>query len=365
MIQFVTGFFYFNQHRKTMKNVSLSKEQVEEVQHTERQEELVAEASAPKRKLAGIIGNQSPIDFEIEKPVVKEPVVEEPVKEVVDPAKAVEPKKETKEETLAQENGEEEAKKADSKPLLPEFLTERLAQEFPDEKFENPEEAQAFMDRIISDAKALEAERAANDKLYNLFENSDEMVAVAKHMNSGRSFLEAIALSVNIEEALADLKETQPEEYKKVIRAQVERENNLKAQADAAAALEKQFTDNGEASKQNIEAFKAEKKLEADAGKDFLGIINKHFGEMVQGVVSPEYLHLIHKGLNYEADLATAKEQGLIEGKNQLIDIEKVKKQGDSLPVIPRGTSTSTEAPTASRGKRALAKLALNSQSSF
>ena len=343
-----------------MENVTLSKEELEQQRQQEVVENELTDAPRKGRKFADIVSRQVPSDFEAAAEPAEE--AEEPQPEAETPEQP-----EPEEETLAQEEGEEDGQKPDSEPLLPEFLSEQIAEAFPDEKIESVEQAQELMSRVIGDAKALDAERKANDKLYQIFENSEEMVSVVREMNKGRSFLEAVAATVNIEETLSDLKEADPEQYKKVVRAQVEREKALEEQKKQQEALEKQFEENGEASRKAIDQFKKEKQIDEAQSKEFIATLNQHFDDMVAGKVTPEYLDIMHKGMSYEQDLAAAKEQGRIEGRNEKIDAEKSKKQGDNLPHLPKGPgkrAAGTE-PTASKGKRALAILAANSQSDF
>jgi len=377
-----------------MENIELSEQEVKEQQVADdrSQQELQTEKQnlKPRRIFADIVNRQAPLDF-AEQPTT-ETEADEPTSSDAkstsdtnkqDEQSTTEPEKpEAKsdsdntesgdsDDSLAQEGGEDDDKAekpaSESEPLLPESVSKRLAEEFPDHKIETPEQRDELIGKLIADSKNLEAERKSVEKVYDLFENSEEMVNIAREMNQGKGFLEALAKTVNIEETLSDLKEADPEQYKKVVRAQVEREKAIEEQQAKQQELEKTFQENEEISQTNIKKFEQSKELTPEASKEFLGTIDRHFQDLVNGKVTTEFIETIHNGLNYEQAVEAAKEQGRIEGRNEKISAEKAKKQGDNLPRIPKGQSTSkvTDEPKVSRGKRALAKLAAESQSQF
>lgn len=375
-----------------MENVELSEQEVKEQQIADErsEQELRTEKQKSRRIFADIVNRQEPLDF-ADQPPAKESTTDEPIsksddsstsqkdskkKEAVsedDPISktGTEKPEDTTDDSLAQEGGEDDDKAeepvSESEPLLPEAVSKRLAEEFPDHKIETPEQRDELIGKLISDSKNLEAERKSVEKVYDLFENSEELVNIARELNQGKSFLEALAKTVNIEETLSELKESDPEQYKKVVRAQVEREKALEEQQAKQKALEEQFAKNESISQNNIKKFEESNELTPEASKEFLGTLDKHFEDLVNGKVTLEFMDAIHKGLNYDTAVEAAKEQGRIEGRNEKINAEKAKKQGDNLPRIPKGQSTSkvTDEPQVTRGKRALAKLAADSQSKF
>ena len=376
-----------------MENVELSEQEVKEQQIADErsEQELRTEKQKSRRIFADIVSRQEPLDF-ADQPPVKESTTDEPTsktdahtpsapkeqekpttakKSKVDPADDKTKADDVDDESLAQKGGEDDDKAeepvSESEPLLPEAVSKRLAEEFPDHKIETPEQRDELIGKLISDSKNLEAERKSVEKVYDLFENSDELVNIAREMNQGKGFLEALAKTVNIEETLADLKEADPEQYKKVVRAQIEREKAMEEQEAKQQALEEQFAKNESISQNNIKKFEQSNELTPEASKEFLGTIDQHFQDLVNGKVTLEFMEAVHKGLNYDTAVEAAKEQGRIEGRNEKINAEKAKKQGDNLPRIPKGQSTSkaTDEPQVTRGKRALAKLAADSQSQF
>lgn len=351
-----------------MENVELSNDEVESLKREQDTEEVIAPS---RKRIANIVSQQTPGDFEVSSKINFDDTDPEQGKseKKVDKKESVKAEKSGDEELLAQGDGEgEEEGESDSDPklYLPEYLSEMISEQFPDAEITSEDQAKDLMSRIIDDSKALEAERQANDKLYDLFEKSEEMTQVARAMNEGRSFLEAVALSVNIDEALTDLKESDPAEYKKVIKAQVEREQKLEEQEKVTEQREVAFVENSQKSRKNIDSFKESKNLDEKSSQEFLSTLNQHFDNMVEGKITPKYLSIVHNGMNYDKDVAAAKEQGIIEGRNQKIDAEKVKKKGDSIPRFSGGGSRTVDTgEDVSRGKRALALIATNNQSKF
>lgn len=264
--------------------------------------------------------------------------------------------KETEDETAGEE--EEEAS------ALPEAVTNTLKEAFPDKDFSDAEELQGTIEQLVGDSQALKAEREANAKVYDLFENSEELVQVARHMDSGKSFLEALALTVDFNDTMGELKEEDPEEYKKVLKAQALREAELERRQAEQKAMEKEFRDNEEASQQNISSFQQEKGMDDKTKDEFLGKINDHFSNIVRGNITPEFLEMMYKALNYEVDMEKAQEEGKIRGRNEKINAKKRERVGDGLPQI-RGGKERKPKPQASSGKRALAAMVLNSKSTF
>lgn len=249
-----------------------------------------------------------------------------------------------KEEEEAGKEAEAKKKEQENEPVV----TSRLSEAFPDEKFESPDQVSEKIDHLITDSQNLAKEREANQKVYALFESSEEMVEVARHLNKGRSFMESVALTVDIEQTMKDLKESDPAEYRKVVKAQVEREQKQKTQRERAEKLQEEFAENEEASEEVISGFQKEHKLSDKDKEAFLGTVNGYFGDLVKGKITPQFLQVMHRGLNYEQALEKAREEGRIEGRNEKIETKKGEKTGDSLPVLGGGgksRTTSKEEP--------------------
>jgi hypothetical protein len=191
------------------------------------------------------------------------------------------------------------------------------------------------------------------------------MVQLARAMDGGtKTFMEALAATVDIPEALEEMKEDDPEQYKKVMKEQARREVALEQRASEQEEMQKKFTDNQEDSKDTISAFQKEKGMDEGQGEAFINKVGDHFENMVHGKITPEFLDIMHRGLNYEKAIEEAKEEGKIKGKNERINAEKRKKAGDGLPKTKTGKPKEAK-DEPSNGKRAIAGIVSGSKSTF
>lgn len=274
---------------------------------------------------------------------------------------------ETGEDVAADEAQEQET---DDAPKIANLMPENLREAFPDKDFDNEDDVNEVLDALLEDRdalgetkKTLESERESQQKLYDVLDNSDETVQLLRQMANGKDFFEALSSIVDIEARLSEMKEDDPEKYKQVLKEQAKREARLEQEEQQRQKLEQDYADNESASQENITTFQKEKEFDNTQKEEFLGSINKHFANIVHGKVTPDFLQVMYRGLQYEKDVEQAKEKGKIEGKNEKINAERQKKMGDGLPITRGGKPK--QQPKASRGKRAIASIVRDNQSTF
>nr|BDD48099.1 hypothetical protein 15 [Balneolaceae bacterium] len=263
------------------------------------------------------------------------------------------------------DEGEEEPADQEDSDQYPEWLQEKLAEIDEDIDISDEEQLQKTFTNLVEDSKALAKEREANQVVYDLFENHDELVELAQHMHKGDSFMVALARTVDLDKAQKELEADNPEEFKEMLRAQVEREQKLKEAEKKQQDLEEEFEENTEQSLENMEQFFKKEGMDEAAQDEFRSKVDTHISRLMKGKVTPEFLEVLHKGLNYEVDVEKAKEKGKVEGKNAKIKAERTKKKGDGLPNVKGGGPKETKKPDASRGKRALTNIVTSSKSTF
>lgn len=129
-------------------------------------------------------------------------------------------------------------------------------------------------------------------------------------------------------------------------------QENLKQLAESKK-LQEEAAKNIEKSIQHIEKYISDKQLsEEDAAQLNENIIV--FAEnLLMGIVPPELIELVHKGLNYDQDVQDAIDTGAVQAKNERIDPE-LRKLTDTSDVVDMGSSTGSgkkrQAPGSKKG---------------
>lgn len=208
------------------------------------------------------------------------------------------------------------------------FIQETLSDILPDHKFESAEDYQTAVKTLAEQFKEvrgdLESEVQANETMVKVFDQSPELVSVIRQMRQGKDFYEALYGVVDKDAVVPD-KKSDPEGYAKYV---IEREKQLESQRNQKQA----FETNMKESQKEIDAFKSEAGLDdtgVDKVSEFLtGVIN----DLGQGKVTKQVMDMAYKAMNYDKDLAGAKEKGEIEGKNKAAANYRRQRTGDGLP---------------------------------
>ena len=130
-----------------------------------------------------------------------------------------------------------------------------------------------------------------------------------------------------------------------VLQKITEANNEYLGRVESSKKLEQERRDNLEASVAAVTAFKEEKGLSDEEFGGFVDKFNDLLEEGFMGKLSPEFLEVMYKGLNYEEDIASAAEIGRIDGKNEKIETENRTKQKSDVPSMRGVGSGSTVAP--------------------
>lgn len=364
------GLFSFEQKKRgPMENTIVTEETLAEQEQEQRaaDQELAEKKQKGSTRLASIVESTQGRDRFARPEADEEAGVEVETEEEVDEeVEETEPEvgEETDEQTGegSEEETEEEVIETD---VVPEAIKTRLAEAFPDEELGDSEKVSEKIASLIQDSENLSTERDANKRVSEVFQNSDEMVQLVRLMDNGKSFFEALAGTVDIEQAMSDLKESDPDEYKKILKQQVEREQRLEAQQAQQEKLQKEFSENEQASQQIIDDFQNDQNLKKEQVDALLGTIDKHFEGLVKGKITPDFLQLVHQGQQFDQAIEAAKEEGRIEGRNEKIQKKKTEKAGDNLPDLKKGGPKKGDKPEPSLGKRVIAGAAVNNRSTF
>jgi len=222
----------------------------------------------------------------------------------------------------------------DTKKSRRDTFREGFATRHPDVDM-NDEEAYygALGDEYAANEEELRRSRADNEKLNRMFMENPNAAYFMNDMLDGKEQM-GVSLMRHFGETFKDAVEDPTEE-------------NVKAFADAldehAARikendrLQAEFEGNVEASEQTIDGWAREHKAtpeQVDAMRDF---INKQFGNLLSGIITPQMLDFAFKGLNYDTDVVAAEASGAAKGRNERIQERLRKGKTDGVPVIQGG----------------------------
>lgn len=133
------------------------------------------------------------------------------------------------------------------------------------------------------------------------------------------------------------------EESDEELEAQIlEAERERLAEEQEMEGMKAEYEQNLANSATDIEEFKTSKNLTDETFAEFLEAFIGLTGDLLSGKLNRELLEIAWKGRNYESDMASeiplAEERGRISARNEKIEVEKKRMEGDGLPIV--GSST-------------------------
>lgn len=199
-----------------------------------------------------------------------------------------------------------------------------------DQDFDSPEAVNSYIKQVKAEKDELQAEV---DEIRGFVEkiSDPDMLEILKYVNMGYSARVALVKAgfdesiFNIEEGDIDAKE--------LVRAQIEREEAIKAQEKEQKKLQK----NMELSNTNLTEFATTKGFDEAKKTTLVNQMAKIHQELLSGLVTKETLEIFSKGLNYETAVKQAAEVASIQAKNEKIVTERAKKQAATIPQLGRG----------------------------
>lgn len=208
----------------------------------------------------------------------------------------------------------------------------------PDKEWDDDE---AYYNDVVNYAedadKKLAGYATANETIKAVGKDYPEIFAIIEDIADGKSFEEALAANIDIEELIPTEDEPNYEKYSQA------RDARKQKQAEAEAYRQK-LEDNISKSKGVVEAFFAEKGMDEDAANEFGDYIDGVMGEYLDGIISKEMLEIFYNARNYDADVAEARTAGEVAGRNAKIDAEREKKSAETDGLPSAGTSAGKEA---------------------
>ncbi len=199
----------------------------------------------------------------------------------------------------------------------------------PDIDFDNDEDAlyDYAMQGYDTEHEYHKKNEEGNRKMYELLTQNPDVAMFISSLVSDGNVGKAMSY---LSDALA-LQEGTPEydEYQKGVADRKKKE----VEAEKAVA---EYEKNLEESSEALKNFADENGMSEEEAVDFVRQITDVINEkLFTGKIDKEFLDLFYRALNYDKDLATSREAGLIDGRNEQIDARNRKlKKGDGLPNV-------------------------------
>ena len=127
-------------------------------------------------------------------------------------------------------------------------------------------------------------------------------------------------------------------------------QENLRRLSESRS-LQEQALKNIEAYEGALTQFGQDNGLSEEQFDEINGGIMNLADNILMGIIPAEIIDLVYKGLNYDADVKAAAEEGVIEGKNVAIEAKVRKKKDAILPDLGNTTGAGANQTTTPRGR--------------
>lgn len=193
-----------------------------------------------------------------------------------------------------------------------------------DVDFEDPEARYgAFMQDFDELETKLGKHRDSDAKFAELFKKDPRFAALINDAMEGGDIPTSLVRRFG-----KDILEADDEGLAKIAEANQEYLNKV---AESNRLYEEQQA-NLEESEKAMSEFKESKGMDEAAFEDFIGKVYQTLEDGFMGRLSLEFMEVFYKGLSYDQDIRKAADAGLVEGRNQKIELENKAEVGDTLP---------------------------------
>lgn len=207
----------------------------------------------------------------------------------------------------------------------------------PDKEWDDDEAYYSDVVAFAEDAdKQLAGYATANETIKSVGKDYPEIFAIIEDIADGKSFEEALAANIDIEELIPTDDEPNYEKYTQA------RDARKQKKAEAEAYRQK-FEENIAKSHDVVQAFFDEKGMDEETANEFGEYIDGVMAEYLDGVITKEMLDMFYNARNYDADVAEARTAGEVAGRNAKIDAEREKKSTATDGMPTPGTSAGKE----------------------
>lgn len=236
-------------------------------------------------------------------------------------------------------------------------MKHRLSSRYPDRAFmgedgsDDTDAIYSSADEMISEYEAREAEyNEHSKKLTDLFASDPRAASAFLAWANGKDLMEQLIEDYGDDfiEALQspDGKDKFIDAHKKHI-----------AKLAAAKAADEEANKNFSKSMEDLIAFQSEHNLSDEEAIAVFDAVRKIGEDMIMGIYSPESYLMAYNAMNHDKDVANARTEGEIEGRNTKIRGQM--RSGDNMPPLPpslggQGASVGTAKPPVKKKRTAV-----------
>lgn len=194
--------------------------------------------------------------------------------------------------------------------------------------FDNDSDLLAF---VADKLDAVGGYEASDAKIQEVLAEYPELLSLVEDLGSGVPFRQALAANIDVDDLRA---EEGDEDYAEVEAANKKRRDR----AARAKEYEARLAENMEKSADVLSQFFEEQGMSDEQADEYTAYVDGIINDYIDGKVTRDTLMLFQHARNYDADMASARESGAIEGKNARIDAERERKSKET-DGIPQGGS--------------------------
>lgn len=215
-----------------------------------------------------------------------------------------------------------------------ELYYERIKANFPDKQFGDDDEiygaALEYTDGIEGKLNKIQS---GNDELAEKMMKDPKVAAAFMDFISGKPLPAALNRYFSEDEMKMKEGDEGWEDY-------LEAEKQRLADYEASKTAKAEYEANLEASQKDIDAFISDKGMKEEDFDVFMGKVTDAVTQkLLKGMIDKEFLEIFYKGLNYDTDMNTAEQAGMVKGKNEKIVTQT------KLPDMPELKTTGGGAP--------------------
>jgi hypothetical protein len=205
---------------------------------------------------------------------------------------------------------------------------------YPDREFNSPEDYdKAVSEHLHHLNTEIQTRDQAHKDLIDIFNNYPQFAAMVNALKDGDSDRVAlIKAGYSPEDFTIDENDDDAE---KLVEAKI----NLKNQRIAEQKRKDEIRANIQASQKHLDTFKQKNNIPDDQWEEFNERMDSTVKSFMNGKITPKEIQHFWEGLNYKKDTEKAVKEGEIKGKNKKIVAEKLKRKGDGIPNLSRGSS--------------------------
>lgn len=203
-----------------------------------------------------------------------------------------------------------------SQPTHMERYKNRYREMYPELDMENEE---AFYESANANLDELESYRKHNNDLIGTFSKNKAFASMLIAAKNGEDPYEWMAanLGADISELLSD------PEYSKKISEAAKKFNESQLQAETSR---KEYEANVKKTLEELQRIQDETGWKDETCYSLASKVYDIIDQGLKGIITGETFHMVMNGMNYEADVKNARDEGLVAGKNSKIS-EQLKKE--------------------------------------